>query len=681
MSFDDKQHKDDDEIDLAELFRNIWSYKFTLLIFIILSVPTSIAVTTVIKPTYKAETVFEKPSTGNTQNNRQLINASEGLGFLALLSGGIGGASDSFISEIRSKSFMKTVILNNPEINIQEFCPLPSKQKPRFSLRSLLIALGISENKDPSESQKVLLLVKCVNEMLEIEFDTHGSSDSSAYKLSIESGDPIFSANLANQIVEKYFVFHEKKRDQDFQNVKEYLSSVITEAQLEYTEANKLMQGFKIKNTLLMNISPLFAQTNLSSVASNEMLVTQSPFASELNRELANLSQLEKTLSKLNQAKLKLSKLKEGEQYKTYEDILAIEIQEMFSRAFITAISKMNNSSAGTNVINQEIKKIVSQELMSLKQQIQSLEEKISQLEEQTMKLMTIENRFQELAIDLAKKKLIFEGLKDQLKEKILTAGLANIEQPVLLSKAVPPFNRAYPNKKLIVVFGVLLSLIAGVAYILLRQMSSRKIYSISQLQRISNLNCYGIKYKKLKQMGKKSDETEISQSFFSHSMKIGKFGCIIDLSKETNNYSLASEFSNAIASLLVSDKSKIICLDTSPSESLFSDSASKNFPSNRSDDNPQGAVSKGTLTFNDKEGMISAEGVKEIKNKYSDYDKVVCTLGAEIGDLTKFKFIEQCDFYILIGRTFHFDEYTCKKFSNTVWEKEKKCLGFFLID
>ena len=78
---------------------------------------------------------------------------------------------------------------------------------------------------------------------------------------------------------------------------------------------------------------------------------------------------------------------------------------------------------------------------------------------------------------------------------------------------------------------------------------------------------------------------------------------------------------------------------------------------------------------------MISGGEVKEIKNKYSDYDKIVCALGAEIGDLTKFKFIEQCDFYILIGRSFCFDEYTYKKFSNTVWEKEKKCLGFFLID
>ena len=42
MSFDEKQQLDNDEIDLAELFRVFWSYKYILLIFIILSVPISI---------------------------------------------------------------------------------------------------------------------------------------------------------------------------------------------------------------------------------------------------------------------------------------------------------------------------------------------------------------------------------------------------------------------------------------------------------------------------------------------------------------------------------------------------------------------------------------------------------------------------------------------------------------
>ena len=43
--------------------------------------------------------------------------------------------------------------------------------------------------------------------MLEIDFDKYGSNKSSAYRLSVESGDPNFSANLANQIVETPVAF------------------------------------------------------------------------------------------------------------------------------------------------------------------------------------------------------------------------------------------------------------------------------------------------------------------------------------------------------------------------------------------------------------------------------------------------------------------------------------------
>ena len=125
----------------------------------------------------------------------------------------------------------------------------------------------------------------------------------------------------------------------------------------------------------------------------------------------------------------------------------------------------------------------------------------------------------------------------------------------------------------------------------------------------------------------------------------------------------------------------RIACLDASPSKKPFSASPQQNFVSAHGKLNVKGILDENVLSFNDEDGMITGGEINKIKSKYSEYDKIICTLGAEIGELTKFTFIEKCDFYILIGRSFSFDEYTYKKFSNTVWEKEKKCLGFFLID
>ena len=110
MSFDEKQQMDVDEFDLAELFTPLWYYKFILLMFVVLSVPLSIMVSKSMKPTYKAQTVFEKPVVKSPQGSSLLNNVDDG-GLFKLLSGGIGGGNnDSFFSEIRSESFLKTVI-------------------------------------------------------------------------------------------------------------------------------------------------------------------------------------------------------------------------------------------------------------------------------------------------------------------------------------------------------------------------------------------------------------------------------------------------------------------------------------------------------------------------------------------------------------------------------------------
>ena len=677
MSFDEKQHLNKDVIDLAALFRLFWFYKFSLLLLVISSIPFSVMYLTNLQPTYKAETVFERPEE-RTSEKRLLSKNVEGSSFSSFFSMDFGEAKrsgDSFYSEIRSESFLKTVIFENSHFDaqiIQKHCPLPSKEIPQFSLRSLLILFGILENKAPTEEQKKSLTLKCLNNMLKIDRDSYGNSESSAYRLSVTSGDPVFSANLANQIVEKYFKRHRNKVDQDFQNVKKYLSKVIADAQLELTEASKLMQRFIIKNTLLMNITP-------SSSMNSEF---SSPFATELNKEVAYLSQLEKSLSQLKEAQRELSSFKELDLEKIKAFVPSIEVQEVLSRTFVASFSNIENLSVGFDVKKQEIKKIVNKELKSLGLQIKALEDRKDKGRDQTMQLMTLEDRFQELAIDVSKKQAIFEGLKDQLKEKIFETGLNSVKQPILLTRAVPPFGREKENKKLIMLIGALLFVFVGLVSILIRQVISKRVYSVSQLENQNSLlNFYQIEYKQLKLPSDEHANTAISQSFFSRAQGIGKCGCIIDISQKKLSNSLASKFSKIIASLLAANSSKIARLDTPISKNSFTASLGKYIVSQNSDRDFQGTQDRGISTFNDDEGLIGASEITKIKNKYSDYDKIICVLGAEISDLTKFKFIEQCDFYILIGRSFQFDEYTFTKFSNTVWNKEQKCLGFFLVN
>ena len=128
MSSNGNQQLDNDGLDLRQLFEIIWFHKFSLLIFVFLSVPLSVMVSTSLKPTYKAETVFERPRNNSIQGNTPLSGNYDGLGLLGFLSSGpVIGASGSFFSEIRSESFLKTVILNNSEFDAKKLQEMEQK--------------------------------------------------------------------------------------------------------------------------------------------------------------------------------------------------------------------------------------------------------------------------------------------------------------------------------------------------------------------------------------------------------------------------------------------------------------------------------------------------------------------------------------------------------------------------
>ena len=69
---------------------------------------------------------------------------------------------------------------------------------------------------------------------------------------------------------------------------------------------------------------------------------------------------LEKSQSDLNEARLLLSNITERNHKKIKAFILSTNVQGVFSRTFITAITKINDLSTGTGIIDQKIKKLKS---------------------------------------------------------------------------------------------------------------------------------------------------------------------------------------------------------------------------------------------------------------------------------------------------------------------------------
>ena len=139
-----------------------------------------------------------------------------------------------------------------------------------------------------------------------------------------------------------------------------------------------------------------------------------SPFKTEMNRRWFNLSQLEKSYDQFVQAKANLLKLAEFSNSEITEFVLSTQVQDVFSNSFVSSIAKIDERSFSEDILSQKTENIINEELERLETQILAFENKIKQKEKQTVSLMKIENQFQDLSLDIERKQLFFEALKDR---------------------------------------------------------------------------------------------------------------------------------------------------------------------------------------------------------------------------------------------------------------------------
>ena len=666
-TIDEENELVDNEIRLDELWQTIWANRLVLVFFVFISLPISIMYVNSIPPEFKAEAVLEKPK-DDMRSQQQSMSAGS---MFSLLTGSKSGQDLSHVALIMSDSFLKTVAVNNPDldnVSLNKFCS-PYKPPQGFSLASLLVLLGISDVKYPSEIQTLDKLLKCVRKMIEIAYFKYGNEDTDAVKIIVRSQNAFFSANLANQIVQKYFLALEKNRNEKFRDVQNYLSQTISDAQEELSYAQVALQDFLIQHALLGNIS-----TSSGNLSKGNATFEVSPFRVEMRKKISTLGQIEKSQAEFVSMKSKIINLIDNN-YRDIDQIILTDSQAVLSRNFISTISKIFEPK---NKGSFDLEKIVSQEIKRLEKQIQIFEKKIMQAESSTLKLMDIENRFQELAINVQKKLVTFEGLKDQLNLMIVEGGMESISKPVLLTEAVPPLLPFSPNKRQTVILGFLVSSFLGILYALMKQHWLKKIYAVSQVKKINKyLRCYQIKLSALK----KRNDQALNRTFFTNLKNAGKVGCVIDLSRgRRSDLSLSSSFSMLVGKCLAVDNEKIICLDSEFSKSSVLFSGKKALSEIR--DDQSGVPENNKTIFKEIDNsMIETGDLAAIKEKYLTFDRILCSLNSEVSDFIKFNLIEKCDFYIFVGKVAKIDEYVFKNFSDINSLEEKKCLGFFLIN
>lgn len=662
------------DVNLYELIHVLWANKIIYFISFVASVFLALFIIYRTDPSFKAETVIEKPGDRNDKGELGIgLDPPASIFLSSLVGTNISKTELDHLSVISSDTFLHGVIFNNDEIDkdvLTKACPSYEPPAP-FSIGSLWITLGISEKKFPSDAQQQDRIIACVEEMINIAYFTYGSDQTKAIKITVTSPGPNFSSTLANEIVKKYFAREQAIKQDYLRKIKAFLANTISISQDELSEAKNDLQNFIVKHALLGNIKTVDANN-----------IEISPFNLEMKSKIKSLGQIERSQNQFNDVKNKLLELKEKEPENINQFISTIEPKGILSRKFISATMVNESLSPTLTLKNPIFLNKLNEEVRRLDDQIELFNKKIKKREVQTLELMNIENRYQELLLDVQKKAVVFEGLKSQLNQKVLEEGISQLTSPVLLSKAVPPILPSAPNKKLILALVLTIFMFLATGYILLRQISMKKIYVVDQIKRMQkSYNVLVIKNRELKRSGSKSIEDVIDTSFLTVLKKAGQFGCIIDLSRSSHSNTLSAKLvSNSLSELFNKNNESVALIN------LKMDKFIDPIFSKEQKDSGQQSISEGILSDNLKQlnkdiaYPIDIEELSKVQTECKIFDRVLLPLSCVIDDLTKLEMLDKCDFYIFIGKTAQCDELAIKRFSNKTWEREKKCLAFFLI-
>ena len=109
--------------------------------------------------------------------------------------------------------------------------------------------------------------------MFDIEPYEHKNIKTSAYFIRVEDTDPLFAANLANEIVKKYFEFQKLKSRENFKKAVKYLSDTLADASIDLKKSQEKLEAYLLQNAEVLvesgnlgNSDPLLSARSLRSL-------------------------------------------------------------------------------------------------------------------------------------------------------------------------------------------------------------------------------------------------------------------------------------------------------------------------------------------------------------------------------------------------------------------------------
>ncbi len=654
------------ELDLKNIFSLFWRYKYLFLVSIFASFLSSTYFVIKSPKIYEAESLVELEK-GSDPNSMDIFQAQVDLS--GLLRDGGQQKESGIIPTIMGREF---IISLDKKYDIQKKLrhSYNFSNPSIFSFMGILVRLGLFSYDQPNEVQESETLVSKIRSLISIKLYKYGQIKTNAYKITVKHTDPFVAAFLANKVTDHFFEIMEERNRDKYKKQTKFLLANIAEAQLNYSKSQKNLENFLIKHPSFFD-GNLFSSTEINAV---------SPDAEKRVSELIDLTfqnvELRESLNKLNEI-LKKDKI-------ILQDFDTINNRSNLSNSFLNGLIVIDGENISTVSKTKGFKSRISAEIKRLEALLTKIQSFIKAREREVTDDLDLNEVFSELRLELTIDKNYFENSKAAFKDFTLQGGREILRTNLIYSRATAPIYPVSPNGRYIVMLNLALFLLFAAIILFFKQILRPVVFDLNQLSGSYRFN-NKVKFSRnvfpntTKKPQLLPSTTFVDMGFFNAIKNKGKTGCFIEVGeKGFLDKDLSASVSLVFAKFLSNFRHKTICIGNrfkEKSDQIVKDSFELH--SVKGNDKKNASV----VTSEKEMDLIDGMQFFPLSSEYQEFDRVFIAANKSRKFQVKFHLIENCDFFVLVGKAGYFRKEHLDQFISDKKLFNDKCLGFVLVD
>lgn len=438
-----------DAINVGALFRTLWHGKFVLIFAMLVAlILGGVYAYLIATPLYSATSVI-------MLNSRQ-----EQVVDLSSVVSGIGSDATSVNTEVevlKSRLLLGKVVdeldlMTDPEFNSALREPSRIAKIKLFARSVLMPSAGMPKAPDQERQH-----ANTINALLQ-KLTIRNIPQTLVFEIMATTTNPRKSAKIADTMVDLYIVNQLETKFDATQQATEWMTDRVTTLQTALETAEERVAAFRASTSLI----------NEETLSGLEVQIK------ETRDRIASMQE------SLSSTRVRLERLR-GVEGASAEDRAQVADDQQLNQ-LLSRIDQPNITDAFDRRFNQVLIQTES-DLTRLERQRTSLQSSLAVLEDQAKDQGADLITLQQLTREAEASRILYEYFLTRLKETSAQEGVQQADSRII-SPAVVPGGASSPRKALILATSLLLGLIAGTAYLLIREMRNNSFRSVTEMER-----------------------------------------------------------------------------------------------------------------------------------------------------------------------------------------------------